>query len=36
WYVAINLNLSLLFTVPYFAPTSMNDSCEPILSNCTT
>ncbi|CAF3320750.1 unnamed protein product [Rotaria sp. Silwood2] len=36
WYVAINLNLSLLFTVPYFAPTSMNDSCEPISSNCTT
>ncbi|CAF1177792.1 unnamed protein product [Rotaria sordida] len=36
WYVAFDLNLLLLFTVPYFAPTSMNDSSEPISSNCTT
>ncbi|CAF4030716.1 unnamed protein product [Rotaria sordida] len=36
WYVAFNSNLSLIFTVPYFAPTSINDSCEPISSNCTT
>ncbi|CAF3939894.1 unnamed protein product [Rotaria sp. Silwood2] len=36
WFVAFNSSCSLLFTVPHFAPTSMNCSFAPVLSDCTT
>jgi hypothetical protein len=36
WYVACDPTYSSLFTVPYFASTSMNHSSVPVSSNCTT
>ena len=36
WYVAFNSNYSSLFTVPYFTPTSMCHSSEPVSSHHTT
>ncbi len=36
WYVAYDSDISCLFTVPYFAPSLMNHSSDPIPSDCTT
>jgi hypothetical protein len=36
WYVVYDSNLSILFTVPRFAPSSMHHSREPISPDCTT
>jgi hypothetical protein len=36
WYVAYDSGQSFLFTVPYFAPSSINHSSDPISPDCTT